>query len=148
MTLARARWLMIRAHLAFATWLVLAALLAGVAVGIGLQVLEGAPQTPPATLLVVPPVLWIATWIVLVFGTVWWYRKGILAAVTADDLETRERVGRLVRVRPAFAIRELVGVDVAGLTRTRIARWLDGWHPLVLHLSAAAMLVLAAALVR
>ncbi|QCR18714.1 hypothetical protein [Agrococcus sp. SGAir0287] len=148
MTPARARWLTIRAHLAFAWWLGIGVLFVGLAVGIVVQVTLGVPHTPPATLLLVPPILWIAAWLVLTFGTVWWYRRGFAASVAADDLAARERAYRLTQVRPVFVLRSLAGVDTAGLPRTRVARFLDSWRPLVLHLTAIGCLLLGALAIR
>lgn len=142
---AQARALTLRAHAAFAVWLAMCAVLVLVALGIVVSVVAGSSHAPPATLLAVPALVWIAAWVGLTFGTVWWYRRGIAAAVASPDLATRERAGRLVRVRPVFVGRSLAGVDVAGLPRTRVARWLDSWWPLVGHLLAAALVLLAAA---
>ena len=144
MTPARARRLTTRAHLAFALWLVLAGLFPIFAVAIVVQVALGVPHTPPPTLLLVPPLLWIGAWLGLTFGTVWWYRRGIAAAASADDLATRERAYRLTQVRPVFVLRNLAGVDTAGLPMTPVARFLDSWRPLAMHLGAIAMLLLAA----
>lgn len=144
MTPARARALTVRAHVAFVVWLATCALLVLVALLIVASVLAGSVHTPPASVLAVPALLWIATWVGLTFGTVWWYRRGIAAAASAPDLETRERVGRLVQVRPIFVGRNLAGVELAGLPETRVARWLDSWWPLVGHLASVALVLLAA----
>lgn len=141
----QARALTLRAHVALVVWLAMCALLVLVALGIVGSAVAGASHASPATLLAVPAILWIAAWVGLTFGTVWWYRRGIAAAVASPDLATRERAGRLVQVRPVFVGRDLAGVDVAGLPRTRVARWLDSWWPLVGHLLAAALVLLAAA---
>lgn len=144
MTPARARALTVRAHVAFVAWLATCALLVLVALLIVASVLAGSAHTPPSMVLAVPALLWIATWVGLTFGTVWWYRRGIAAAAAAPDLETRERVGRLVQVRPVFVGTNLVGVELAGLTGTRVARWLHSWWPIVCHLASAGLVVLAA----
>ncbi|SDH83784.1 hypothetical protein SAMN04489720_2552 [Agrococcus jejuensis] len=134
-----------RAHAAFVVWIATCGLLVLVAVLIVASVLAGSIHTPPATLLAAPALLWIATWVGLTFGTVWWYRRGIAAAAASPDLEQRERAGRLMQVRPIFVGRNLSGVDLAGLPETRVARWLHSWWPMVCHLVGLALVLLAAA---
>lgn len=145
MTPQRARALTARAHAALVVWLATCGLLVLVALLIVASVLAGSVRTPPATLLAVPALLWIATWVGLTFGTVWWYRRGIAAAAASPDLEARERAGRLMQVRPIFVGRNLAGVDLAGLPETRVARWLHSWWPMACHLVAVALVLLAAA---
>lgn len=145
MTPGRARALTLRAHAAFAVWLVLCGLLVLIALLIVASALSGSVRTPAAAVLAVPALLWFATWVGLTFGTVWWYRRGIAAAVASPDLETRERAGRLMQVRPIFVGKNLAGVDLAGLPETRVARWLQSWWPLAGHLGAVAFVLLAAA---
>ena len=144
MTPRRARALTLRAHAAFAVWIALCGLLVLVAVLIVASVLTGSVHTPPAAILAAPAVLWIAAWVGLTFGTVWWYRRDIADAAASPDLETRERAGRLMQVRPIFVGRNLAGVDLAGLPETRVARWLHSWWPMACHLVAVALVLLAA----
>lgn len=144
MTPRRARALTARAHAALVVWLATCGVLVLLALLIVASVLAGSVHTPPATVLAVPALLWIATWLGLTFGTVWWYRRGIAAAATSPDLETRERAGRLMQVRPIFIGRNLAGVDLAGLPETRVARWLHSWRPMACHLVALALVLLAA----
>ena len=129
-------------------WLALSGSFVGLALLLVASVATGSVHTPAPMLLAAPALLWLATWFMLVFGSVWWYRRGIATAAAAPDLETRERAGRLMQVRAVFVGRNLAGVDVAGLPTTRVVRWLDSWRPIACHGIAALLVVLAAVAAR
>ena len=145
MTSREARSVYRRSFAAFAGWSLLCALLAVIAVAIGVRGLLGRIEDPGAAALAGAGVAWLAGWVWLCAWVVWTYRRQVPdLAAAASSYEPSTTAARHAQVAMQFTLRDLTGVELHGLRPTRAARFVNGQWPLVGHAAAIGLLVIAA----
>lgn len=91
-----------------------------------------------------PAVGWFAVWVWLCAWVVWTYRRQVPDLAASDDDYLRSLASQHAHVRGMYTLRNLSGVDLAGLRSTRTARFVNGQWPLVGHAAAIGLLVIGA----
>lgn len=145
----RARRLTRRAHLAFfAGWLPLSGLFvlfAPAIVVIGFSA-ERDDLGPLAGVALAAAIGWLGTYFLLVFGSVWWYRRGISRAFASPEPGARMQARRLAEVTAHFVHfggTQLVGVELGSCEPTAVVRFVNGPVATVLHIAAVGLIVIA-----
>jgi hypothetical protein len=91
---------------------------------------------------------WLAGW-VWTCAWIWTYRRQVPALVASVDPYTHD--GRQIAARHAavamhFTVNDLTGLDLHGLTPTPAARFMNGQWPLVGHVAAVGLCIIAASI--
>lgn len=127
-------------------WVLLTGLLVAVGVAVGLQGVFSNKESRGSSVVAAPAVVWLGTWVFMCARVVWTYRRQVPVLAASDEPVDQVLAKRHAAVSMQFTLRDLSGVNLVGVTRTRMARFVDGQWPLVGHVAAIGLIVIAASL--
>lgn len=135
-----------RSKAAYVAWCALTGVLAAVGVAMMIQGLSGLTKGAVMAFVAGPAAIWIAAWVWMCARVVWTYRRQIPTLMSSDDPFDQTMAQRYADVAMRFTLRDLSGVHLDGVTRTPLARFVDGQWPLVGHVAAIGLVIIAASL--
>lgn len=135
-----------RARAAYIGWTLLTGLLIVIGIAAAVQGILSLDDGGILPAIAGPAVVWFGLWVWLCARVVWTYRRQVPELAASDDPYDQRMAQKHAAVAMQFTLRQLSGVRLDGVTRTPLARFVDGQWPLVGHVAAIGLIVIAASL--